>query len=428
MIRKEIIRSIIQEGQELLTDISLYARPREFEPAGRYVLVGIRQAGKSYMLYQRAQALLAEGYHVEEMVFINFDDERLLDISAADLDTILQTYAQTNGGKPIFFFDEIQNVDGWEHFARRLANMKYQVYITGSNAKMLSADIASTLGGRYIDMKVFPYSFREYVGATGTLTDREIGNDRWEYGKKRNEVVRKMGEYFRWGGFPELLLIKGKRQWLNTLYDKILLGDIIHRNRIRNAMTVRLVVKRLAENIGQPTSYNRLANTIKATGINTSTASVIEYIGFVKDACVLFTIDNYASKFAEKETIKKHYFTDNGLLNIFLHTETDSALHENICAVELYRRYGEGLFYFKKNVEVDFYIPDEGLALQACYSTSDPETLRREMNALVKLSTVTEVSRMVIVSYDEERTIPLEDGRRVEVVPLWKWLLKQTKR
>lgn len=425
MVSKEIIRSIIQEGQETLTDITLYARPQEFEPAGRYVLVGIRQAGKSYMLFQRAQTLLAEGHDVGEMVFVNFDDERLIGMTADDLDKILQTYALMGSGKPILFFDEIQNVEGWEHFARRLANLKYQVYITGSNARMLSSDIASTLGGRYMDMRVFPYSFREYLCATGVLTEKEFENERWQYGKMRNEVLCALAEYFRWGGFPELLLFKGKRQWLNTLYDKILLGDIIHRNRIKNAMTVRLAVKRLAENIGQPTSYNRLANTIKATGTNTTTASVIEYVAFVRDACVLFTIDNYASKFADKETVKKHYFTDNGLLSIFLHTEGNSALHENLCAIALYRKYAERLFYYKKNVEVDFYVPDEGLALQACYRTDDDETLRREVAALVKLAAAAEVRRMVIISYDEERSIPLDDGRQVEVVPLCKWLLRE---
>ena len=426
MISKEIIRSIIQEGQETLTDITLYARPQEFEPAGRYVLVGIRQAGKSYMLYQRAQALLAEGNDPRAMVFINFDDERLIGMTADDLDNILQTYAQTGEGRPILFFDEIQNIPGWEHFARRLANLKHQVYITGSNARMLSSDIASTLGGRYIDMRVFPYSFSEYLCATGTLTDRELKGDTWKYGKKRNATVRTLADYFRWGGFPELLLFKGKRQWLNTLYDKILLGDIIHRNRIRNTMAVRLTIKRLAENIGQPTSYNRLANTIKATGINTSTASVIEYVGFATDACMLFTIDNYASKFTDKESVKKHYFTDNGLLNIFLHTEGNAALHENLCAIALYRKYTNRLFYYKKNVEVDFYVPDEGLALQACYSTADNETLRRETTALTKLQAVTTVEKMLIISYDDERTIPLGNGRQVHVVPLWKWLLEET--
>lgn len=423
MVSKEIIRSIIQEGQEAITDISLYSRAQFFEDVGRYVLVGIRQAGKSYMLYQRAQALIASGHDVRELVFINFDDERLIDFVASDFDTILQAYGTLSSCKPILFFDEIQNIVGWEHFARRLANSKYQVYITGSNAKMLSRDIATTLGGRYIDQKVFPYSFREYVCATGVLSDSELEGDNWEYGQKRLEVLRAMNAYFTWGGFPELLLFRGKREWLNSLYNKILLGDIIQRNGIRNGLVVRLVVKRLAENLGQPTSYNRLANTIKAAGSSTSTASVVEYVSFVRDACILFAIDNYASKFAEKETVKKHYFIDNGLLNIFLHTGVNSALHENICAVELHRRYGEGLFYYRRNVEVDFYVPQEGLAVQACYSTEDIETLGREVTALVKLSAVAEVKRMVIVSYDDERLLPTANGD-VEVVPLWKWLLR----
>ena len=424
MISKEVIRSIIREGRELLAEVTLYERPQTFEPAGRYVLVGIRQAGKSYMLYQHAKTMLAEGHSAEEMVFVNFDDERLLGVTVMDLDTILQISIEESKEKPILFFDEIQNIVGWEHFARRLANSRYQVFITGSNARMLSRDIATTLGGRYLEMRIFPYSFREYVCAKGVMTADEEDTDRWMYGKKRTETARTLAEFFRWGGFPELMLFNGKRQWLNALYDKILLGDVIQRNGIKNEQAVRLMVKRLAENTGQPISYNRLANIIKATGVNTSTASVIEYVGFVKDACILFSIDNYASKFTDKETVKKHYFTDNGLLNIFLHTDGNAALHENLCATELYRRYGETLFYYNRNVEVDFYIPEERTAIQACYSTEDTETLRRETEALRKLDSVTPLDRMVIISYDEERVISLDNDKRVEVIPLPKWLLK----
>ena len=160
-ITKEIIRTLIKEGQETLGEVELYNRPYEFEENGRYVLVGVRQAGKSYMLYKRAKQLLASGHSLEEMVYIDFDDERLLGMTAVDLDLILQAYGSVYSHKPIFFFDEIQNIEAWEHFARRLANQKYQVFITGSNAKMLSRDIQTTLGGRYLDGKVFPYSFAE---------------------------------------------------------------------------------------------------------------------------------------------------------------------------------------------------------------------------------------------------------------------------
>ena len=417
-IHTNTFRTLIREGQELLEEVKLYDRPFSFEEHGRYVLVGVRQAGKSYMLYKRAKQLLANGHQLEELVYIDFDDERLLNMKADDFDKILQSYGSVYSHKPVFFFDEIQNVDGWEHFARRLANQKYMVFITGSNAKMLSRDIQTTLGGRYLDSMVFPYSFSEYLEAQGLQIKRE-----WQYGKTKNLVQQHYSQYLRWGGFPELLLYKNKRHWLNDLYEKILLGDIILRNKVKNEMALRLAIKRLADNILQPTSYNRLANLVKSAGVGTSVASIIDYIKYAKDACLLFTIDNFASKFVDKETIKKHYFTDNGLLSIFL-TEDESALLENLCAIHLYRQYRSEMYYYKKNIEVDFYIPKDALAVQSSYSLTDENTRRREVQALKKLNAFQHLNRMVIVTNDEEETIACENGQVIEVIPAWKWLLE----
>ena len=417
-ITKETIRTLIKEGQEALGEVELYDRPYEFEENGRYVLVGVRQAGKSYMLYKRAKQLLASGHRLEEMVYIDFDDERLLGMTATDLDQILQAYGAVYSYKPILFFDEIQNVEGWEHFARRLANQKYQVFITGSNAKMLSRDIQTTLGGRYIDGKVFPYSFAEYLGAQGVVLSKE-----WQHGKVRSQVQQAFNKYLMWGGFPELLMYRNKRRWLNDLYEKILLGDVILRNKVKNEMALRLTIKRLADNVMQPTSYNRIANLVKGTGVSTSVASVIDYVRYAKEACILFPLENYASKFVEKETVKKHYFIDNGLLSIFL-IGGEAVLLENICAVYLYRKYENGLYFYNKNIEVDFFVADEAYAVQVSYSISDEENRKREVDGLKKLHTFMPLKRMVIVTFDEEETIKLDDDRFIEVIPVWKWLLE----
>lgn len=421
-MQKEVFRRLIKEGQDEIREIELYERSFEFEEFGRYVLVGIRQAGKSYLLYQRAKKFLQEGRDVQDIVYINFDDERLLGMTADDFDLILQAYGTMREGKPILLFDEIQNIKGWEHFARRLANQKYMVFITGSNAKMLSRDIATTLGGRYFDEKVFPYSFREYLGAVGVELE-----DGWMYGKQRNTVQQKFADYFRWGGFPELLLFKNKRHWLNSLYEKIVLGDVIQRNNIKNEHALRLAVKRLAENVKQPTAYNRLANMVKSTGVSTNTASVIDYIRYVKEACLMFSLDNYASKFVEKETAKKHYFTDNGILNIFL-TDADTSLLENLCAITLYKKYNKdddvpGLYYYNRNIEVDFFVPDEALAVQAAYSIQNEETRKREVNALIELNKLKPLKEACIITYDEEEQIECEN-LVIDVIPMWKWLLR----
>lgn len=422
-IQKETLKRIIKEGQNEIRDVELYRRPFEFEENGRYVLVGIRQAGKSYLLYQRAKMMLEQGHDIKEIVYVNFDDERLWGMKVDELDLILQAYGSMYALKPLLFFDEIQNIEGWEHFTRRLANQKYCVFITGSNAKMLSRDIATTLGARFFDEKVFPYSFREYLGAKGVEIDSE-----WMYDDKQMTSVQQcFEEYFLWGGFPELLLYRNKRHWLNGLYEKIVLGDVIQRNNVKNEHALRLAMKRLAENVMQPTSYNRLANMIKSAGASTSTASIIDYVRFAKEACLLFTLDNYASKFAEKETAKKHYFTDNGLLSIFL-TDSKSPLLENLCAIALYKRYNTSteqprLYYYNRGVEVDFYVPDEGLGVQVSYSLSDTTTREREVGALVALNRLVNLKRCVIVTYDEEEVIEHKEVK-IEVVPVWKWVME----
>lgn len=245
------------------------------------------------------------------------------------------------------------------------------------------------------------------------------------YGQQKSVVQQYFAEYFKWGGFPELRLYRNKRYWLNGLYEKIVLGDVIQRNSIKNDHALRLAVKRIAENVMHPTAYNRLANMVKGTGVSTSTASIIEYVRYLKEACLLFTLDNYASKFAEKETAKKHYFTDNGLLSIFL-SDSKSPLLENICAIALNKRYNQDvelshLYYYNRNIEVDFFVPEENLAIQVSYSIEDADTRKREISALVALNKIYPLKEAFIITYDEEETIET-NNLRIEVKPVWKWL------
>lgn len=420
MVSQEVLKSIIVEGHEILEEISAIPRSIELERNARYVFVGIRQSGKSYMLYLRAKQLIKEGHDIREIVFINFDDERLLNFTVDDFDSILKAYSSLYPHKPILFLDEIQNIEGWEHFARRLANRKYMVYVTGSNAKMLSKDISTVLGSRYMELRVFPYSFREYLNAKGVeLTDE------WSYGNARGTVERNLRDYFLWGGFPELNLFANKRHWLNELYEKILLGDIIQRNRIKNEYALRLTLKRLAENIKTPTSYNRLAGMVKATGLSVSPTSVMDYINYCIDACMLFPLENWASKFVERATVRKHYFVDNGLLNIFL-SDSETSLLENLCASTLYRKSfidnDYTPYFYNKEVEIDFYLPGLKKGIQSCYSLKDSETLDREVRALTTFHRLYGLEKAEIVTYSEERVISTP-GLEIRVIPLSKWLL-----
>ena len=414
----ELFRTIISENQEYIGSIPLVERPLTLEEHGNYVFVGVRQAGKSYLLFQRMQQIMETGTDVEDIVYVNFDDERLKEMTAMDFDLILQAYHSMYEGTPVFFFDEIQNVDGWANFARRLANRKYQVYVTGSNAKMLSRDIETVLGGRYLDIKVFPYSFEEYLKANGVILSKG-----WQYGRKANELQRHFRTYFEWGGFPELVNFREKRIWLNSLYNRIFFNDLVVRHKIKNEDALRLCVRRLAESVMQPCSLNRLCNLVKSTGASCSPSTVMEYVRYLQESCLLVSLDNYASKFVEKETIKKHYFVDNGLMHLFVNNP-DTLLLENLCAITLYKKYGSGLYYFNKGIEVDFFVPEEGLGIQASYRMSDEATLEREMKALAALHSFKPLRQAIIITYEDEGTMEY-NGLEIELKPVWKWVLDE---
>ncbi|MCH5222994.1 MAG: ATP-binding protein [Muribaculaceae bacterium] len=416
---KGILREILLENQRMIPQIKLVRRDFTFERNGNYVLTGVRQAGKSFLLYQRILQILEEGHSIEEIAFINFDDERLFKMEVSELNSIIEAYRSLFSHTPILFFDEIQNIEGWEHFARRLANEKYRVYITGSNAKMLSREVATVLGGRYFTNMVFPYSFEEYLRAS----DIEL-KKHWQYGKTADEINRIFAEYFIYGGFPEILKYQDKRGWLNTLFDRIYFSDMVVRNNVRNEEGLRMTVKRLAENVKQPVSYGRISNLIKATGLSSSPASVLDYVKFMRESCMIFSIENYRSKFVEKETVKKHYFVDNGLLNIFL-LNAETSLLENICAIHLYRKFEKDLYYFKMNEEVDFYIPSQGLGIQVAYSLRESSVIEREVKGLKLLHEKYPLNKMLIITRDEKDEIVLNDEIKIEVIPVWQWLLEE---
>lgn len=415
-MNKELFRAIISENQEFIGSIPLVERPLHLEESGNYVFVGVRQAGKSYLLYQRVKELLGCGINLHDIVYVNFDDERLLGMTTDDFDLILQAYYSMYGGQPIFFFDEIQNVDGWANFARRLANQKHRVYVTGSNAKMLSRDIETVLGGRYLSIYVFTYSFEEYLKAIGISVS---GGS--QYGRKANELQRHFRTYFEWGGFPELVNFREKRVWLNSLYNRIFFNDLVVRHKVKNEDSLRMCIRRLAESVMQPCSLNRLSNLVKSTGMPCSPSTVMEYVRYLQESCLLISLDNYASKYVDKETVKKHYFIDNGLLHLFINNP-DTALLENLCAINLYKRYGKGVYYFNRNIEVDFYVPDEKLAIQASFRMSEEATLEREIKALVALHGLYETQRNLIITYEDEGIME-RDGIKIEIIPVWKWLL-----
>jgi len=419
IMEKRVIKSLIIEKQNEILNIELIERPLQLEEAANYVFVGLRRAGKSYLLYQHIQNLIkTKQASIEDILYINFEDERISSVKVEELNLFIESYNEMFDGKPIIYLDEIQNVDGWEKFARRLADSKYRVFITGSNAKMLSKEMHTTLGGRFIAKEVFPFSFREY------LTFNQITLDRnWEYGNIRPQVVKLFHDYFYFGGFAESFPLKDKRSWLNSIYQKILLGDVISRNDIRNENAIKVLVKKLAESVMQPSSLTRIKNIIDSTGTTISRNTLVDYLHLLEDAYLVFGISNYSDKLSDKETFRKRYFFDNGLLNNFLF-DPETKLLENIVAIKLKQQYGDDLFFYNKNIEVDFFIPSEHRAIQVSYSIADDLTKQREIKALIKLSEVYATEKMEIITWDEESTIQ-ENEKTIEIIPVWKWLLKQ---
>ena len=413
----ELLKKILVTNRAIITGIEYVERDIQLEENLNYVFVGLRQAGKSYLMYQRIHQLLKNGHSINEIVYINMDDERLIGMTSNDLDLILQAHYQLNDCTPILFLDEIQNVENWEKFDRRLANEKYRVYITGSNAKMLSSEVATTLGGRYTIQEVYPYSFKEYLKAKNIALEKN-----WEYNTKTsNAVFRVFADYFVYGGFPESVNILQKRAWLSSLYQKIFLGDLIARYKVRNDFSLKLLAKKISESIKQPSSFTRLANIVSSAGQKVQTSTIIEYIKYMEDTWLLLSVSNFAAKFAEKESAKKYYFRDNGILNLFL-TDPETSLLENRVAIELKKRYGDEVYFYNKTVEVDFYVPEKEWLIQVAYSIAEEETREREISALLKVAKHLNAKRLAIITYNEEETIIVNDIN-IEVIPLWKWLL-----
>lgn len=423
---KGVIKTIIGQKQAEIQRTKLLKREIYFDEHTNYVLVGIRRAGKSYMLYQDILQHIAEGRNtIEDILYINFEDERIASIKAEELGLILDAYQEMFDRKqPRIYLDEIQNVKGWEKFARRLAEAKYHVMITGSNAKMLSHEIATSLGASYVPRIIDPFTFEEYLQYNGIRLDKN-----WEYNPDmRLAVVRHFEEYFHFGGFAEAFDKTDKREWINSLYQKIMMGDIVERNGIRNSRVFRLLARKLAESVMQPCTLGRLQHIIKSTGDTISLPILKDYLEYMEQAFLIFSLPNLTSPLTEQMTTMKRYWADNSLLNNFL-TQGDTKLLENLVAIHLnhtYRNTPEDLrlFYYNKGVEVDFCIPEANMAVQVSYSIDNADTYEREVGGLAKFLKAYPTYQGFIVTYDEERHLAV-DGTDIEVVPIWKWLFMQ---
>ena len=421
---KQVLKQVLLDNAQLVEKIEVLPRAYALDESVNYVFTGVRRAGKSYMMYAIIKQLLQNGCSMADILYLNFEDERIDNFTALDFNLLVECHQEIYGREPRIFLDEMQNIIGWEKFARRMADSKAHICLTGSNAKMLSKEVLSTLGGRFIPKDIYPYSFTEY------LNTKQISYDKKALLTTSGRALffQHYREYFLWGGMPESVGMKIKRDYLSSTYQKIYLNDIVSRNKISNVAALRLLIKKMAESVKQPVSYNRMSNILSTINGKISVPTVQSYISHTEDAWFLLRLRNITGALSEKESICKYYFIDNGFLNLFL-LDGESALLENMVALELFRRYGhdpenDTVYFYNAGEEVDFYIPEEEWAIQVAYNLSEDTTCQREVTALTKIVNALPCKRRTIITYDTKDTITDARGE-IDVVPCWEWLVNQ---
>ena len=422
-IARNTLKQIMLDNQKDIERYEIFPRNYDLDSFPLQVFAGVRRSGKSFLLFQKIRQMLSAGHQWSEMLYLDFEDSRLEGFTAEDFNLIIECHQEMYGKRPMLLLDEIQNIEGWQKFARNLADKKYSVFITGSNAKMLSKEIMADLGGRYLPVEVYPFSFSEFLSYSKVPFD-ELSLTATE---SKARFMKAFGEYFAWGGLPESINLPVKRNYLSSVFQKIYLGDIVQRNGVSNPRLLQLMIKKMAESVMQPVSYNRISKILSSVSGKISVPTVSSYVAYSENAWLLLRLRNISSAFAEKESICKYYFIDNGILSLQL-LDGETILLENIVALSLFRKYGhdennERVFFYNVNIEVDFYVPEDELAIQVSYSITDPDTLNRKAGALAKLPNVHPCRRRVIITYDEEGTFTDPYGT-IEVIPCWKWLLR----
>lgn len=415
----ETLKQIIFDQHEVIKKAQIVNRDYVFEKDVNYVLIGLRRSGKSTLLYKRVKDLIQDGVNWKQIVYINFDDERLLGFGVGDFEDILLAAEEITSEKHYFYFGEIQNIDGWEKFAIRLANAGEKVDITGSSAKMLSREVSAKLGGRYRTKIISPYSFNEFLRA------KSIEKESAYSVSDRAAIANAFQEFYRFGGFPESVNSIDKREYVSNIYEKILLGDIITRNSIRNENGMKVLIKKIASTVSHDVSYTYLHNTLKSIGFSLSKDTVIDYCSYATHSFLLFALKNYYASFVDKESNSKFYFSDNGILNLFL-AKDDTSLFENLVAIALHKKYEGKLYYLKSSktkIDIDFFIDEANIAVQACYSMNETKTSEREIGQLKKLDETNPGKyKLIIVTMNESKAIPLERNS-IQVVKLQDFLL-----
>lgn len=406
--------------REIQKDIAPLLNQREI-----IIITGVRRGGKSSLMRLISNDLI-EKYDILQgnILYLNFEDERFTYFDINDFEQVYEIFLELYHpvGRKYFFLDEIQNVKGWEKWLNRLYEFEdLKIFVTGSNATLLSSEIATALTGRNRQLIVYPFSFNEFL----SLRNYSITEKDFYLREKRLEIKRLFDEYLKLGGFPEVLKISDNTLLEQYLKD-IIYRDVIARYSIRNIKEIKELTLFLASNIGTIQSYNNLREMINVKSLNT----IKNYLEMLENVFLFFKIDLFS--FSVKKQIynpSKIYSVDSALSNaiVFKFSENIGHIYENIVFIELQRKNKE-VFYWKskRGREVDFVIKS-GLkideAIQVCFSFTDKKTRDRELESLLSAKNELNVDNLVMITEDEKGEEVI-DGATVRIIPLWKWLLQ----
>lgn len=371
-------------------------------------IIGPRRSGKTYYMFQ-----LMKNISEEERLYINFEDYRLEKIDYKTLARMIEIYYQmfpeNKKRKVYFFFDEIQNVIGWEKIIRHLLdNENCQVFLTGSSSKLLSKEIATQLRGRTISYMLLPFSFREFLKAKNF----EISQYLSSYQKAK--LMKYLETYMKFGGYPEAVLFNEKEKIIDEIWEVTIARDIMERWQIRNIKLLKLLIKALKES--KIFSVHKFYNYLKSLGMKVSKNTLYEYIEYLKDSMVLFTLHRYSPSYKNTEkSLPKTYFVDTGL---YQYSWNLSRSLENIVFLELLRKGKKTCYYYitKSGQEIDFYLSPENTLIEVTYDY-DQEHLQKIVKAMKEVK----AKKCLIITWDYEGE-EIVNRKRIKLIPLWKWL------
>ncbi|MFH1854542.1 MAG: ATP-binding protein [Candidatus Omnitrophota bacterium] len=430
MNKKEIFKKVIVESQHKKFNIIPRGLYIPLDAGKTITLYGPRRCGKTFLFYQIIREFINRGIPFQNIAYINFEDERIQPFSKDDwdvfLDAYLELYPDNTDRKTYFFLDEIQETPLWDKFVRRLSEQPdFQLFLTGSSSKLFSGEISTALRGRTLSYFLMPFSFKEFLMANKFKIE-----DNLEYSPSRHKAKKLFQEYMKFGGFPEIFDKEDslKIQILQGYFDLIFYKDIVDRYKIRNFTLMKNIMRYLLTHFASTFSFTSYYNFLKSSGSKIGKDTIFEYISCLEEVnfIKLVPLFDYSLK---KQTVnpKKIYCIDTGLVTAvsFQFSEDKGRYLENMVFLELLRKEKE-IYYFKiDNNEVDFLITKKGRPeqlIQVSDNIEDKGTKEREIRALVTASKKLNIKNCLILT-DGQKSDIHEDGLKINVLPVWKWLL-----